>query len=47
MNDGINILGTALGSPKFVKQYLVNKLEKHKTLLAFITGVAKIGFSRQ
>ena len=40
-NDGINILGTSLGSPEFVKQYLMTKLEKHKTLLAFIMDVAK------
>jgi hypothetical protein len=38
-NDGINILGTPLGSPKFVKQHLTTKLEKHKTLLAFIADV--------
>ncbi len=46
-NDGINILGTPLGSSEFVKQYLMNKLEKHKTLLAFITDVGKMGFSRE
>jgi hypothetical protein len=31
-NDGINILGTPLGSPTFVEEYLNNKLEMHETL---------------
>ncbi len=39
--DGVNILGTPLGSPAFVEQYLQGKLEKHKTLLNFIENVAK------
>ncbi len=30
--DGINILGTPLGSPVFVEHYLQVKLEKHKIL---------------
>ena len=46
-NDGINILGTPLGSPAFIKQYLQGKLEKHTLLLDFITDVAKMGFSRR
>ena len=45
--DGINILGTPLGSPAFVTQYLQGKLEKHKLLLSFIEDVAKVGFSRE
>ncbi len=45
--DGINILGTPLGSPAFVEQYLQEKLAKHKTLLNFIKNVAKAGFSRE
>ena len=45
--DGINILGTPLGSPSFVEQYLQEKLSKHKTLLEFIKNVAKAGFSRE
>ena len=47
VNDGINTLGTPLGSPEFVKQYLMTKLEKHKTILTFITDVAKTGFSKE
>jgi hypothetical protein len=42
-NDGINIIGTPLGSPEFIKQYLQGK---HTLLLDFITDVAKMGFSR-
>ena len=37
--DGINILETPLGSPAFVKQYLEEKLVKHKRLLAFIENM--------
>jgi len=29
-NDGINILGTPYGSPKFVEEYLQRKLAKHE-----------------
>jgi hypothetical protein len=32
-NDWINILGTPLGSPTFVEEYLDNKLKKHNVLL--------------
>ena len=46
-NDGINILGTPLGSPKFVEEYLQKKLGKHEQLLDFITVVARMGFARE
>ncbi len=46
-SDGIDILGTPLGSVEFIKPYLHGKLEKHKLLLNFITDVAKMGFSSQ
>ena len=46
-NDGINILGTPLGSPEFVKEYLQGKLDKHNVLLDIIVDVAKMGFSRE
>ncbi len=45
-NNGINIIGTPLGSPAFIKQYLHGKLEKHTLLLDFITDVVKMGSSR-
>jgi len=35
-SDGINILGTPLGSSAFVKQFLHIKLEKLRLLLSFI-----------
>ena len=40
-------LGTPLGSPAFVEQYLHSKLEKHKLLLSVIEDVAKVGYSRE
>ena len=43
-NDGVNILGTPMGSPSIVEEYLHKKLEKHKVLLSFIVSVAKMGF---
>jgi hypothetical protein len=46
-NDGINILGTPLGSLVFVEGYLNKKLEKHETLLSFIVDVAKMGYPRE
>ena len=46
-NDGVNILGTPLGSLAFVKDYLGNKLKRHKLLLSFIVDVSKISFSRE
>jgi hypothetical protein len=45
--DVINILGTPLGLPAFVKQYFEEKLEKHELLLTFIENVVKVGFSRE
>jgi hypothetical protein len=46
-NDEINILGTPLGFPAFVEQYLQVKLAKHKLLLSFIEDVANFGFPRE
>ncbi len=46
-NDRVNLLGTPLGSPTFVEEYLSKKLEKHKLLLSFIVDVANMGFSRE
>jgi hypothetical protein len=46
-NDGVNIIGTPLGSPTFVEEYLYKKLVKHKLLLSFIVDVANMGFSRE
>jgi hypothetical protein len=45
--DGINILGTPLGSPAFAEQYLQGKLKKHELLLSLIENVAKDGYSRE
>ena len=46
-NDGINILGTSLGSLEFVKEYLQGKLDKHNILREFIVDVDNMGFSRE
>jgi hypothetical protein len=46
-NDGIGMMGMPYGSPKFVEDYLNNKLVKHKHLLSFIKDVAKMGYSRE
>ena len=46
-NDGVNILGTLLGSPALVEEYLHKKLEKHKLLLPFIVDVEEMFFSRE
>ena len=35
-DDGINILGTPLGSPAFIESYLFGKGVKHRVLLHFI-----------
>jgi hypothetical protein len=40
-------MGTPLGSPAFVEEYLHKKLEKHTLLLSFIVDVAEMGFSRE
>jgi hypothetical protein len=45
-NDGINILGTPYGSPKFIEDYL-KKLVKNEQLLSFIKDVARMGFPRE
>jgi hypothetical protein len=45
-NDGVNIIGTPLGSLAFVKEYNQSKLQKHKLSLYFIANVAKMDFSR-
>jgi hypothetical protein len=46
-DDGINILGTPLGSPAFVESYLFGKGVKHRVLLNFIQDVAAAGFPRE
>jgi hypothetical protein len=35
-NDGINILGTPLGSPAFVEEYIIKISSKHGLLISFI-----------
>ena len=35
-DDGINVLGTPLGSPDFIESYLFGKVIKHRMLLTFI-----------
>ena len=42
-NDGINILGTPLGSPALLKLYVQGKLEKHTLLLNFPHGRGQDG----
>jgi hypothetical protein len=37
-DDGINILGTPLGSPAFIESYLFGRGVKHMMLLHFIQG---------
>jgi len=46
-DDGINILGTLLGSPAFIESYLLGKGVKHRVLLNFIQEVATAGFPRE
>ena len=46
-DDGINVLGTPLGSSDFVESYLFGKGIKHRQLLSFITEVATAGFPRE
>jgi hypothetical protein len=43
-DNGINILGTPLGSPVFIEAYLFGKGIKHRVLLNFIQEVAAAGF---
>jgi hypothetical protein len=45
--DGINILGTPLGSPAFIESYLFGKGVKHRILLHFIQKVVAAGFPRE
>ena len=44
--NGVNILGTPMGSPAFVSSYLKGKGIKH-LLLQFIKDVASAGFPRE
>ena len=46
-NDGINVMGTPLGSPEFIEAYLFGKGVKHRQLLSFIQDVAAAGFPRE
>jgi hypothetical protein len=46
-DDGINILGTRLGSPVFIESYLFGKGIKHMVLLNFIQEVPAAGFPRE
>jgi hypothetical protein len=45
--NGVNILGTPLGTPAFVSSYLKGKGLKHLLLLRFIKDVASAGFPRE
>jgi hypothetical protein len=45
--NGVNNLGTPLGTPAFVSSYLQGKGLKHLLLLRFITNVVSAGFSRE
>ena len=45
--DGVNILGTPLGSNMFVSSYLQGKGLKHRLLLHFIQDVAVACFPRE
>ncbi len=45
--NGVNILGTPLGTPAFVSSYLQRKSLKHLLLLRFIRDVASAGFPRE
>ncbi len=45
--NGVNILGTPLGSDSFVASYLQRKGLKHHLLLRFIKDVAATGFPRE
>ena len=46
-NDGINVLGTPLGFPEFIKTYLFGKGIKYKQLLSFIQDVVAAGSPRE
>jgi hypothetical protein len=45
--NGVNILGTPLGSSPFIEEYLRGKGLKHLLLLRFIKEVANAGFPRE
>ena len=46
-DDGINVLGTLLGTPEFTESYLDGKGFKHMQLLNFIHEVASAKFPRE
>jgi hypothetical protein len=46
-DDGINILGTPLGSPAYFESFLFGKGVKHRVLLNFIQEVVAAGFPRE
>ncbi len=46
-DDGVNILGTPLGSPAFIESYLRGKGLKHTQLLDCIKNVAEAGYPRE
>ncbi len=45
--NGVNILGTPLGTPAFFSSYLQGKGLKHLLLLRFIKDVASVGYPRE
>jgi hypothetical protein len=45
-DNGINILGTLLGSLAFIESYLFGKGVKHRVMLNFIQEVAVVGYPR-
>ncbi len=45
--NGVNILGTPLGTPAFVASYLQGKCLRHLLLLRFIKDVASAGFPKE
>ncbi len=46
-DNGMNVLGTPLGSSQFVTSYLHGKGLKHMLLLQFIEDVVAVGFPRE
>ena len=46
-SDGINGLGTPLGTPEFIESYLFGKGIKYKQLMGFIKDMATVGFPRE
>jgi len=46
-DDGINILGTPMGSLAFIESYLFGKGIKHRDLLNCIHEVVAAGFPRE